>query len=152
VDVAGSRNNSATRGVQIGGMFKRWSAVLLCLTVATVAHAQPGGGGHGGGGGGGRGGHGGGSSGGSSSAPAPDSAPKHAPTPVNQLEIVGVIKAIDPSTDRVTIAYEAVEALNWPPGTQPFPVAKTALLEGATVGEKVRFTVDSGQIATLKPF
>jgi Cu/Ag efflux protein CusF len=111
---------------------------------ATCASAQPGGGGHGHGGGGGGGG---GSSGGS--APAP---PRRAQTPVNQLQIVGVVKAIDPKAGRITIAYEAVEALNWPPGTQPFPVAKSALLNGVTVDEKVRFTIDSGEIATLKPF
>ncbi|HZZ69151.1 MAG TPA: copper-binding protein [Phenylobacterium sp.] len=116
---------------------------------ATAASAQPGGGGgHGHGGGGGGGGSGGGGSGG---GPGP-SAPRRAQTPVNQLQIVGVVKAIDPAAGRITIAYEPVEALNWPSGTQPFPVAKSALLNGVTVDEKVRFTLDSGEIATLKPF
>jgi len=65
---------------------------------------------------------------------------------------VGVVKAIDADAGRLTIAYDTVEALDWPPGTQPFPVAKTALLNGVTVGEKVAFTLDSGSIATLRPF
>ncbi|HEX3885933.1 MAG TPA: copper-binding protein [Phenylobacterium sp.] len=129
---------------------RRLLPVLFALMAATAASAQPGGGGHGHGGGGGGGGSGGGG-GGSSGGPAP-SAPRRAQTPVNQLQIVGVVKAIDAAAGRITIAYEPVEALNWPSGTQPFPVAKSALLNGVTVDEKVRFTLDSGEIATLKPF
>jgi Cu/Ag efflux protein CusF len=106
--------------------------VLICLLAATAASAQPGGG-HGRGGGGG----------------PPPSAPKKKPT---QPEFIGVVKAIDATAGRLTISYDALEALNWPPGTQPFPVAKSAMLEGVTVGEKVRFTLDSGEIASLKPF
>ena len=59
-----------------------------------------------------------------------------------------MVKAVDADTGRITISYDTVEALNWPPGTQPFPVAKSALLNGVTVGEKVRFSLDSGQIST----
>jgi Cu/Ag efflux protein CusF len=72
--------------------------------------------------------------------------------PVNQIEIVGVVKAIDAAANRVTIAYQAVDALNWPAGTMPFSVAKSALLSGVTVGEKVRFSLDSSQIAALRPY
>jgi Cu/Ag efflux protein CusF len=126
-------------------MFRRLTPFLICLLAATAAYAQ-GGGGHGRGGGGGQGGK---SPSGSSPAPAVS---KRSPTPVNQLEIIGVIKAIDREAGRLTIAYEPVEALNWPAGVQPFPVAKTALLDGATVGEKIRFNVDSGQVSALKPF
>ena len=105
---------------------------------------------------GGGGGHGGGHGGRSKSAPAePSSTPAPAATPekpVNSIQIVGVIKAIDPGADRVTIAYEDVQALNWPAGTMPFQVSKTALLKGASVGEKVRFTLESQQIASLTPY
>jgi Cu/Ag efflux protein CusF len=137
-------------------MLKRLAPILIVLMAATVAHAQMGGGGGGGGGGHGRGGGGGGGgrgggSGGAKPASAP-AAPKASATPVNQIQIVGVVKAIDAQTGRVTIAYEAVEPLNWPAGSQPFPVAKTAMLATTAVGQKVRFTVDSGQISTLKPF
>jgi Cu/Ag efflux protein CusF len=117
-------------------MRKHLIPALICLLAATAAQAQPGGGGRGGGRGGG---------------PGP-SAPKRAPTQPNLLEIIGVVKAIDAATGRVTITYEPVEALNWPTGTQPFPVAKSAMLDGVTVDEKVRFTVDSGEISSLKPF
>jgi Cu/Ag efflux protein CusF len=128
-------------------MRKRLILLAICLLAATAAYAQPGGGrgggGHGGGGGGG------GPSRPSAGAPAP---PKKAPKPLNQLEIIGVVKAIDATAGRVTIAYEPVEPLNWPAGAQPFPVAKSALLNGVTVGEKIRFTMDSGEITTLAPF
>ena len=121
-------------------MFKRVIPFLLCLMVATSAQAQRGGGGRG---------HGEGPP--SGSPPAPP-APKRALTPVNQLQIIGVVKAIDLQTQRITIAYDAVEALNWPPGTMPFPVSKSAMLSSATVGEKVRFSIDGGQISALKSF
>ncbi|MDB5445309.1 MAG: hypothetical protein JWQ97_626 [Phenylobacterium sp.] len=71
---------------------------------------------------------------------------------MSSIEIIGVIKAIDPNNNRVTITYEDVEALNWPAGTMPFVVSKTELLKGATVGEKVRFKLESQQISTLTPY
>ena len=112
---------------------------------ATAAQAQ-GYGGHG------RGGRGAGSSGGSSQSSSNPSAPKVRATPVDDTEIVGVVKAIDAADGRITIAYQAVEARNWPPGTMPFAVSKPELLAGASVGEKVRFKLDSEQITDLKPF
>jgi Cu/Ag efflux protein CusF len=128
-------------------MLKRLTALFICLMVATTAHAQSGGGG-----GRGRGGGGGASPSAPSSSPSGPTAPRRAQTPVNQLQIIGVVKAIDLETQRITIAYDAVEALNWPPGTMPFPVSKTAMLTSATVGEKVRFSIDGGQISALKAF
>jgi Cu/Ag efflux protein CusF len=126
--------------------------LMICLAAASAAQAQMGGGG-GGGGGGGRGGHGGGGGGRgghpSDSASAPAAPPAK---PFTEPEIVGVVKIIDLDTGRVTIAYEPVEALNWPAGTQPFGVSKTALLKDLTVGEKVRFKLESQQIATIQPF
>ena len=111
-------------------------------------------GGGGMGGGGGRGGHGGRGGG---QAPSTSSKPTKgvadpSEKPVNGIEIVGVITAIDKATSRVTIAYEPVEELNWPKGAMPFPVAKDALLEGRKVGEKVRFKVESHEIYALDPF
>jgi Cu/Ag efflux protein CusF len=135
-------------------MLKRLAPILVLLMTASVAHAQMGGG-MGGGGGGHRGGGGGGGKGGGSGGSKPASssgAPAKPTTPVNQLQFVGVVKAIDVPTGRITIAYEPVEAINWPAGTQPFPVAKTAMLTAATVGQKVRFNLDSGEISALTPF
>ena len=114
-------------------LHRRLLPVLICLLAASAASAQPGGGG-----GRGRGGGGG--------PPAAQKKPPSTP------EFIGVVKAIDVPTGRLTISYEAVEVINWPAGTQPFPVVKSAMLDGVKVGDKVRFTLDSGSIATLKPF
>jgi Cu/Ag efflux protein CusF len=119
---------------------------VIVLVAAQIAHAQTGGG------------HGGGHRGqgkpppsGSAPAPTPASAPT-VPKPENQIEIVGVVRAIDPAAKRITITYDAVDALNWPRGTMPFSVYQASLLRGVTVGEKVRFKLDSQRISELKPF
>ena len=72
--------------------------------------------------------------------------------PADKADIIGVVKAIDPAADRVTIAYQPVEALNWPAGVMPFVVAKSALLNEVAVGEKVRFRLESQQIYVLQAF
>jgi len=126
--------------------------LIVGLFAGGAAHAQFGGGGGGGGGGHGRRGGGGQNTGSNPSGPT-DSAPApRASTPADQIEIVGVITALGPEPDRVTIAYNAVEGLNWPAGTTPFVVSKPALLDGATVGEKVRFKLESQHIYQMIPF
>jgi hypothetical protein len=114
-------------------MFKRVVPLFVILLAATSTHAQSG---HGrGGGGGGRA-----PSGGSSSpTSAPTPAPKP-PKPTNQIEIIGVVRGID---------YQAVDGLNWPPGTMPFAVYNADLLKTVTVGQRVRFKLDSQQITEL---
>ena len=127
-------------------------SLALCLMAATAAHAQYGGGlgGGGGGGGGHRHGGGGGGGGGGSSSPSQGPArPAQKPMPVSDTDIIGVVKAIDPASGRITIAYEPVLVRNWPAGTMPFVVAKPDLLTAATVGEKVRFKLDIQQIIEL---
>jgi len=131
---------------------------------ATAAHAQYGGGGGGmGGGGGGMGGGGGGMGGGGGhkhgggGPPAGGGgggprAPVEKLTPVSDDDIIGVVKAVDTANGRITIAYEPVLVRNWPAGVMPFVVAKPDLLTGATVGEKVRFKLDSQQIVELNPY
>jgi len=120
--------------------------LMLCLLAAGATHAQSAGGrGHGGG-------RGKPPSGGSSAPPAGGAPSIPRATPTNQVEIVGVITAVDPASQRITIAYDAVEALNWPAGTTPFAVSRTDLLKDAAVGEKVRFTLDSQQISDLRPY
>ena len=52
---------------------------------------------------------------------------------------------------RVAIV-DAVDELNWPRGTMPFTVYKADLLKTVSVGERVRFTLDSQQINTLAPY
>lgn len=130
--------------------------LAIGLLAAGAAHAQYGGGGqgggYGGGGGHGHGGRGGGGSSGGSASGSSSTAPRSRPIPPDQVEIVGVIQSIDADSSRMTIAYEPVEALNWPAGSMPFVVAEPALFKGVSVGEKVRFRIESQQIYDLKPF
>jgi hypothetical protein len=64
---------------------------------------------------------------------------------------VGVVKEIGPD-DRITIDYEAAPALDLPAGSRSFIVAKTGLLKDVTVGEQIRFRLDSQQVSVLAPF
>lgn len=128
--------------------------IAVWLLAASAAHAQYGGGGMGGGMGGGHGGHG-GRGGHERAPPSGSSAPTTPPTaakPVSGVQIIGVIKAIDPASGRVTIAYDDVPELHWPAGTMPFVVAKSALLKDTSVGEKIRFSLESQQISSLAPY
>ena len=134
-------------------MSKRLVAVLaICLMAASAVHAQQGGGGGRGGGGGGRGGGRGGGGRGPTTSSGASAAPAVPTTPLSKLQIVGVIQSIDPDTQRVTIAYEAADAIGWPAGTMPFRVSKAALMKDVTVGEKVRFHLESQQITELTAY
>ena len=117
--------------------------LAILLVAATSAHAQSG---HG------HGGKGQSPSQGPSPTASTQTAAPKPPKPVNQIEIVGVVKAVDLEANRVTIAYEAVEGLNWPAGTMPFTAYKADLLKTVSVGEKVRFKLDSQQITDLTPY
>ena len=123
--------------------------LLLCLAAATSAHAQYGGGGGGGhrGGGGGRNKSPPPST--STASPTPDAPPDK---PLKGVSITGVIQSIDSEHGRVTIAYDDVDALNWPAGTKPFVVENSEVLKDRTVGEKVRFQLDSQQISEMSPY
>lgn len=78
--------------------------------------------------------------------------PPQAPFKMSDVVGVGVVQAVDAEGARVTIAYEPIESLNWPSGTKPFAVAKSSLLAGVAPGDKVRFRLDSQQIADIRPF
>jgi Cu/Ag efflux protein CusF len=121
------------------------SILALCLLAATAANAQYSGR-HGGGG------QGRGSPSSSSATASPPSAPPARNVAADKADIIGVVQSIDPANDRVTISYQAVDALNWPAGVKPFEVAKSALLNGVSIGEKVRFRLESQQIYVLQPF
>jgi hypothetical protein len=149
-------------------MFRRVLPLALVLVMAGAsAHAQIGGapgdsgpgsgiGGSamGGGAGGRHGGHGRQAPGGSSDAPPTiaQPPPPKPPKPENQIEIVGVVQALDPAGRQVTIAYDAVDGLGWPRGTLQFGVYKADLLKGVTVGERVQFHLDSQQIVDIGPY
>ena len=65
--------------------------------------------------------------------------------------IVGVVRAIEPDAERVTIAYQPNEALNWPAGTMPFATARPGMLGEIAVGQTVRFTLSNHRIAAFLP-
>jgi hypothetical protein len=137
--------------------------LIFTLAAAGAADAQYGGGLGGGGGMGG--GMGGGGIGGAhhggrqqhedpTPEPAPDpdaNKPLPPTTPLAKVQIIGVITGIDAPSGRVTITYDEVDALNWPRGTTPFQVERPELLTGLSVGEKVRFHVESQQISSISP-
>lgn len=118
------------------------TALIIALATATAAHAQgPGGRGHGGKRG--------------SGSPPPATAATASPSPrqvrLNQIQITGVVQAIDLAAERITIAYEAVEALNWPAGAMPFAMGKSGQLTTIKVGQKVCFRIENQHIVDLKP-
>ena len=71
---------------------------------------------------------------------------------MNQVEITGVVQAVDAAARHVTIAYDAVDELGWPHGAMQFEAYKADLLQGVTVGERVRFRLDAQQIVALAPY
>ena len=122
--------------------------VVVLMMAGAAANAQPLGGP-----GGGRGNDSGGlpSSGrGSSGGGGPPPAVLK-PFAANQIDIVGVVREIGPN-DRVTIEYEETPALTLPAGSRQFVVAKMSLLKDITVGEHVRFRLDSQEVNVLAPF
>ncbi|MDG2531143.1 copper-binding protein [Caulobacter endophyticus] len=116
---------------------------LAVALLATTAHAQPPGGGRGPGGGPPPGG-----AGGPGQGPGPGGGKQ---TDLEKVMIVGVVQAVDPAADRVTIAYQANEALNWPAGAMPFATARPGMLGGVVVGQAVRFTLSNHRIAAFLP-
>jgi len=73
--------------------------------------------------------------------------------PANSLVVgVGVVQAIDRNAGRITLAYEPIEPLNWPAGSMSFVVSKPSVLEARSVGERVRFRLESHQITALTAF
>ena len=51
----------------------------------------------------------------------------------------GVVKALDPSGKRVTIAHQPVEALGWPAMTMTFSVKDRKLMDKLHPGKKIKF-------------
>ncbi len=138
-------------------MSKRLAILLFALVFAAGGAEAQYGGGMGGGMGGGGGGHRGGGRHKQAPNPPPGSSAPGQPRPSarettpDKAQINGVITAIDTASGRVTIRYDQVDALNWPAGTTPFAVEKPSLLTGLSVGEKVRFHVESQQVSSIEP-
>jgi Cu(I)/Ag(I) efflux system protein CusF len=69
--------------------------------------------------------------------------PPSAPASASSVDYnaVGVVKQIDVTAGKVTIAHEAIAGLNWPAMTMSFSVKDKALFDKLAVDRKVRFTV-----------
>lgn len=89
----------------------------------------------------------------SPASPRPTVAVAAPAKPANSLVVgVGVVQAIDRNAGRITLAYEPIEPLNWPAGSMSFVVSKPSVLEARSVGERVRFRLESHQITALTAF
>ena len=51
----------------------------------------------------------------------------------------GTVVAVNASSARITIAHEPVQTLKWPAMKMQFRVAEAVLLDGLSVGDKIRF-------------
>jgi hypothetical protein len=120
--------------------------VVVLMMAGAAANAQPLGGP-----GGGRGSDTGAASGRGSSGGGGPLPPAIKPFAANQIDIVGVVREIGPN-DRITIEYEETPALTLPAGSRQFVIAKMSLLKDITVGEHVRFRLDSQEVNVLAPF
>lgn len=74
----------------------------------------------------------------------------HAAAAQAPVEVVGVVRAVDAEARSVTISHEAISALNWDAMTMPFQVADRSLLNGITIGTKVRFQLKDHKIVSLR--
>ena len=90
-----------------------------------------------------------------------DSSPMGAMTDAPQAEPgktgtgVGVITAIDARAGTVTVKHEAIADVGWPAMTMTFTAKPASVLNGAKVGERVRFGVslsDAGaDVTSIRP-
>lgn len=62
--------------------------------------------------------------------------------PSSATQVVGVVTAVDPAGGTITVAHDAIEALGWPAMTMPFEVARPELLDGVSVGERVKLELE----------
>jgi Cu(I)/Ag(I) efflux system protein CusF len=59
------------------------------------------------------------------------------PAPLSQ----GEVRKVDAATQKITLRHGPIASIGMPPMTMVFEVARPELLEGVSVGEKVRFQV-----------
>lgn len=63
----------------------------------------------------------------------------------------GIIKAIDMDSKKITIAHEAIPAVNWPPMTMRFTITPQTQLNNVKDGDSVDFTfVQQGNLSLLQ--
>ncbi|MFK3707633.1 Cu(I)/Ag(I) efflux system protein CusF [Raoultella sp. BIGb0138] len=77
------------------------------------------------------------------------SAPAAQQTPA--ISATGEVKAIDLENKKVTIAHEAIPAVNWPPMTMRFTLTPQTPLKNIKAGSKVAFTfIQQGNLSLLQ--
>lgn len=84
---------------------------------------------------------------------APAAAQHHnhgAPAAVAVVQGVGVVKSIDARAGTITIAHEAIKALNWGAMTMAFKAADPALLKTVAPGDRVSFQLKGQQLLAVK--
>lgn len=68
---------------------------------------------------------------------------------------VGVITAIDPKADKITIKHGAIPAVGWPAMTMTFRATPPTLLKDVRVGQNVEFNVQikgmDAEVTALRP-
>ena len=63
----------------------------------------------------------------------------------------GVIKAIDMDNKKITIAHEAIPAVNWPPMTMRFTITPQTQLNNVKDSDSVDFTfIQQGNLSLLQ--
>jgi Cu/Ag efflux protein CusF len=74
------------------------------------------------------------------------------PAEAKMAKSTGTVTAIDKAAGKITLAHEAIPAVNWPAMTMAF-AAKPALLDGVAVGDKVAFDVtitgNAGEVTAI---
>ena len=67
------------------------------------------------------------------------------------ISATGVIESIDMDSKKITIAHEAIPAVNWPPMTMRFTITPQTQLNNVKDGDSVDFTfVQQGNLSLLQ--
>lgn len=78
-----------------------------------------------------------------------NAAPAAQQTPA--ISATGEVKSIDMESKKVTIAHDAIPAVNWPPMTMRFTFTPQTPLNDIKVGSKVAFTfIQQGNLSLLQ--
>lgn len=75
-------------------------------------------------------------------------APAAAATAV--VQGTGVVKSVDAKAGTITIAHEAIKALNWGAMTMAFKAADPALLKAVGPGDRVSFQLKGQKLVAVK--
>ena len=67
------------------------------------------------------------------------------------IQGTGVVQSVDKAAKKITIAHEAIPAVNWPPMTMRFTITPQTQLNNVKDGDSVDFTfVQQGNLSLLQ--